>query len=136
MHGPGGSLYVKRSQSLARSDFVASPLAWKAQQQAVWVSSVISSGHRGLDHWAVVLEVALTAFARRGQKPRMLGIDPAALRDPGNAQVIEQIIARVPVCDWQLNVHEHAGGAGGAVPATGPTTKGVLSVRGTGAPRS
>ena len=108
MKGPGGTLFVKRSQALARSDFVAAPLAWKEQQQQVWVSSEISSGNWGLDHWAVVLQVGLTAFARKSCGRRPPAIDPAALRDPSNSEEIERVLAGAPVCDWSVNVHEHA----------------------------
>ena len=107
MYGPGGTLFVKRNQALARSDYVATPCCWKQQQQAAWVSSKVSSGHRGLDHWAAVVSVSRVSFTGRGKKARDPCIDPAALRDPRNQTEIESVIAATPFCGWQVNVHEH-----------------------------
>ena len=38
MHGAGGTLFVKRNRSMARSDFVALPVEWRGHPLAAWVS--------------------------------------------------------------------------------------------------
>ena len=67
----------------------------------------MSSGHRGLDHWAVVVSVELVSFTSMRWRRRAPAIDPEAIRHPCNQAEIERVWAGAPQCAWQVNVHEH-----------------------------
>ncbi|CAE7639799.1 BPM2 [Symbiodinium sp. CCMP2456] len=106
MSGPGGTLLQRSSGGLQRCDFIAVPWAWAACETQAWVDPGITAGHATADHFAAV--VCCTFRHGKPKRNKQLRIDPAALRNPGNARKIEAILGRVPELPWSLNVNDHA----------------------------
>ena len=107
MVGPPGTLVQKRSGQWDRSDFVCLPQKWQALDVQVRVEPGVSAGHRCVDHLCVIATTQLLIQSRGAPRKRQWGISAAAIRDPHNKEVVEDILRRAPAVDWQVSVHEH-----------------------------
>ena len=57
MHGPGETLFHKRSSQADRSDFVCDPQSWQTMPVDAWVDPEINVGHKCMDHLCLVVQV-------------------------------------------------------------------------------
>ena len=104
--GDGGTLVQKRSNTLARRDFVALPLGWRECVSQGYVSPAVNAGHSVPDHFAVVIHVELDAGCRPDARhsPR---IDGEAILLPQHAADVEAVLSSLPVVPWDTNVNDH-----------------------------
>ena len=105
--GDGGTLVQRRSGTLSRSDYIALPCGWKASRVCGRVEPTISAGHSIVDHYAVLVDVAMH-IARPPKACRAPRIDGQALLKPENAATVERICSAVPTVGWHTSVHDHA----------------------------
>ena len=95
MHGPGGTLSKK------------DPDSWIGQTLSLfrWNGSANAPPH-GLT--LSVAEVRVAQMQSKTRRHARIPIDAAAIRDPANRARISHILSNIPMCDWEMNVHEHA----------------------------
>ena len=107
MWGASQTLRQKRNSEWVQSDYVGLPMSVASSQIDCWTDHGISAGHAVVGHVALLVQVAYSCRTRGWTRSRSsVRIDPAAIRNPDNADDIRQIIWNMPRHDWTMNVHQ------------------------------
>ncbi|CAE6916088.1 unnamed protein product [Symbiodinium sp. CCMP2592] len=108
MFGDGGTLCQRRNGAFARSDYICLPTGWREGCFRARVDSAISAGHRGVDHFATVVELELLLAGQASLRNRARRLDARAIGDPANQAAVASIICSAPRPGWDRDVSEHA----------------------------
>ena len=71
-----------------------------------WIDHGIETTQQGEDHRALALQLSFLQ-KKAASHPRPRQIDEIAIRDPGNAEEIANLILNIPQPRWETNAHDH-----------------------------
>ena len=91
---------------LSRLDYVLVPLGWPVLPSAS-VLHEVDFGQKGIDHFAVQLDVTVAAWDSVAAPRRSKRIDIARLKDTSSSQVVREICDAAPEVPWSVDVHTH-----------------------------
>ena len=106
--GPGMTWQHPNGKHQSRIDYVLLPLSWRNAIIKSWIEIGFHSGLTALDHLCAAISISWTANFQ-SQTTRKTGFDQAALHDPANRPVVENILSTIPDISWDTNATEHAG---------------------------
>ena len=92
---------------LSRLDYVLVPLGWPVLPSASKVLHEVDFGQKGIDHFAVQLDVTVAAWDSVAAPRRSKRIDIARLKDTSSSQVVREICDAAPEVPWSVDVHTH-----------------------------
>ena len=105
-YGPSVTWRSTKCPSGKRLDFVALPLKLDSWDATSWVDYQLDAGQMWDDHWALLVHARFTAKCARSRVSHYV-IDRAAIRNPENFQVIEDILCQARAVAWDVDVHNH-----------------------------
>ena len=90
-----------------RIDYVGVPRIWRSLVHCSWVDTEIDNGHKGIDHFALALQVRGPLAGYKMKQPRGDGIDWPAIRAHEDDTVWPAVFAEIPNIPWAVDTHKH-----------------------------
>ncbi|CAE7876417.1 unnamed protein product [Symbiodinium microadriaticum] len=93
--------------SASRIDYIALPTRWRAKSEGSYVLHDVDFGQKGIDHFAIALQVDVWLYQRCKSHNGPRRIDTACMQHPDARGVLTNICQQTPDVPWAVDPHTH-----------------------------